>query len=208
MPLVAFFQKKPWNSLKQWNFLLHLGFEGKLSKILYDMSMKMMIRDNFVHGDLHGGNILYSMSDDHVTVLDAGIATSLDKRTFAPFGNSAETRHFFRFSCLELSLNHIGPWQTRSSRRFLARSLFGSNWYGGRVSAAIQRSRIGFMSAVWRVIQSARQSGWHLEWLQGRKRISSKHSIPFHFSLFSVPSKFCPGGQYKTVEIGHPSHHG
>ena len=46
----------------------------------------MMVRDNFVHGDLHGGNILYSMSDDHVTVLDCGIATSLDKRTFAPFG--------------------------------------------------------------------------------------------------------------------------
>lgn len=60
--------------------------QGKLSKILYDMSMKMMVRDNFVHGDLHGGNILYSMSDDHVTVLDCGIATSLDKRTFAPFG--------------------------------------------------------------------------------------------------------------------------
>lgn len=97
MPLVAFFQKKPRNSLKLWNFLLHLEFEGKLSKILYDMSMKMMIRDNFVHGDLHGGNILYSMSDDHVTVLDAGIATSLDKRTFAPFGNSAETRRFSPF---------------------------------------------------------------------------------------------------------------
>ena len=60
--------------------------QAKLSKILYDMSMKMMVRDNFVHGDLHGGNILYSMSDDHVTVLDAGIATSLDQRTFAPFG--------------------------------------------------------------------------------------------------------------------------
>lgn len=77
---------------------------------------------------------------------------------------------FLRFSCLELSLNHIRPWQARSSRCFLARSLFGSNWYGGRVSAAIQRSRIGFMSAVWRGIQSARQSGWHLEWLQGTKR--------------------------------------
>eukprot|EP00439_Symbiodinium_sp_Y106_P082930 s629_g22.t1 len=60
--------------------------QGDLSKILYDMSMKMMIRDNFVHGDLHGGNILYSTNDDHVTVLDAGIATSLDKRTVAPFG--------------------------------------------------------------------------------------------------------------------------
>ncbi|CAJ1379197.1 unnamed protein product [Effrenium voratum] len=60
--------------------------QGRLSNILYDMSMKMMVRDNFVHGDLHGGNILYSMHGDHVTVLDAGIATSLDKRTFAPFG--------------------------------------------------------------------------------------------------------------------------
>ncbi|CAE7252314.1 unnamed protein product [Symbiodinium sp. CCMP2456] len=60
--------------------------QGDLSRILYDMSMKMMIRDNFVHGDLHGGNILYSTNDDHVTVLDAGIATSLDKRTVAPFG--------------------------------------------------------------------------------------------------------------------------
>ena len=67
-----------------------MEFPGKLSKILYDMSMKMMVRDNFVHGDLHGGNILYSMSDDHVTVLDCGIATSLDKRTFVPFGASEQ----------------------------------------------------------------------------------------------------------------------
>lgn len=61
--------------------------QGKLCSILYDMSMKMMVRDNFVHGDLHGGNILYSEADDHVTVLDAGIATELDKKTFAPFGS-------------------------------------------------------------------------------------------------------------------------
>lgn len=59
--------------------------QGKLCNILYDMNMKMMVRDNFVHGDLHGGNILYSEEDNHVTVLDAGIATSLDKQTFAPF---------------------------------------------------------------------------------------------------------------------------
>jgi len=61
--------------------------QGKLCGLLYDMSMKMMVRDNFVHGDLHGGNILYSENDDHVTVLDAGIATSLEKNTVAPFGN-------------------------------------------------------------------------------------------------------------------------
>jgi len=60
--------------------------QTSLCSILYDMSMKMMVRDNFVHGDLHGGNILYSEAHDHVTVLDAGIATSLDRQTFAPFG--------------------------------------------------------------------------------------------------------------------------
>mmetsp|Transcript_45711 Transcript_45711/g.138592 ORF Transcript_45711/g.138592 Transcript_45711/m.138592 type:complete len:437 (-) Transcript_45711:457-1767(-) len=59
--------------------------QGQLCGLLYDMSMKMMVRDNFVHGDLHGGNILYSEKDRHVTVLDAGIATSLDKQTVAPF---------------------------------------------------------------------------------------------------------------------------
>lgn len=62
------------------------ALQVKLCNILYDMSMKMMVRDNFVHADLHGGNILYSENDNHVTVLDAGIATSLDKKTFAPFG--------------------------------------------------------------------------------------------------------------------------
>jgi len=60
-------------------------FQASLCGILYDMSMKMMVRDNFVHGDLHGGNILYSEKDKHVTVLDAGIATSLDRDTFKPF---------------------------------------------------------------------------------------------------------------------------
>eukprot|EP00928_Gymnodinium_smaydae_P081441 TRINITY_DN64968_c0_g1_i1.p1 TRINITY_DN64968_c0_g1~~TRINITY_DN64968_c0_g1_i1.p1 ORF type:complete len:599 (+),score=132.25 TRINITY_DN64968_c0_g1_i1:78-1799(+) len=58
----------------------------KLSRILYDMSMKMMVRDNFVHGDLHGGNILYSENNCHVTILDAGIATQLQQSTYAPFG--------------------------------------------------------------------------------------------------------------------------
>lgn len=59
--------------------------QKRLCGTLYDMSMKMMVRDNFVHGDLHGGNILYMEGDDHVTVLDAGIATSLDRKTFSPF---------------------------------------------------------------------------------------------------------------------------
>jgi len=60
--------------------------QTRLSRILYDMYMNMMVRDNFVHGDLHGGNILFSENDNYVTVLDAGIATSLDKTTILPFG--------------------------------------------------------------------------------------------------------------------------
>lgn len=60
--------------------------QKKLSGILYDMSMNMMVRDNFVHGDLHGGNILYSEDDNHVTVIDAGIATSLQRRSTKDFG--------------------------------------------------------------------------------------------------------------------------
>ena len=75
----------------------------------------MMIRDNFVHGDLHGGNILYSMSDDHVTVLDAGIATSLDKRTFAPFGNVAESRCFSPFFLRRVVSKHSKPLRPLSS---------------------------------------------------------------------------------------------
>merc|ERR1712072_815184 len=77
--------------------------QGKLCSLLYDMSMKMMVRDNFVHGDLHGGNILYSEADDHVTVLDAGIATTLDEKTVKPFGKflyalcSGDTKELVRY---------------------------------------------------------------------------------------------------------------
>lgn len=59
--------------------------QGDLCAILYDIYMKMLVRDNFVHGDLHGGNVLYSEKHKHVTVLDAGIATSLDIETKMPF---------------------------------------------------------------------------------------------------------------------------
>lgn len=60
--------------------------QRKLCSRLYDMNMKMMVRDNFLHADLHGGNILYSEKDDVITVIDAGMATSLDQKTVAAFG--------------------------------------------------------------------------------------------------------------------------
>ncbi|CAE8591345.1 unnamed protein product [Polarella glacialis] len=95
--------------------------QKKLCSILYDMSMKMMVRDNFVHGDLHGGNILYSEADNHVTVIDAGIATSLDPKTIAPFGRflhalcSGQTdgivKYLQRFNVAKIPAN-IGEFRT------------------------------------------------------------------------------------------------
>jgi predicted unusual protein kinase regulating ubiquinone biosynthesis (AarF/ABC1/UbiB family) len=49
----------------------------KLARILFDMNVKMFLRDNYVHGDLHAGNLIFSMEDGRVTVIDAGLITSL-----------------------------------------------------------------------------------------------------------------------------------
>lgn len=54
----------------------------RLAGIVHEMCMKMFLRDNFMHGDLHGGNILISQ-DGSLTVLDTGIITSV-KPDFAP----------------------------------------------------------------------------------------------------------------------------
>jgi hypothetical protein len=44
---------------------------------LFDINIKMFLRDNFVHGDLHAGNLLYDAASHRITVLDAGLTTSL-----------------------------------------------------------------------------------------------------------------------------------
>eukprot|EP00277_Geminigera_cryophila_P010000 CAMPEP_0179407794 /NCGR_PEP_ID=MMETSP0799-20121207/1720_1 /TAXON_ID=46947 /ORGANISM="Geminigera cryophila, Strain CCMP2564" /LENGTH=196 /DNA_ID=CAMNT_0021179153 /DNA_START=30 /DNA_END=617 /DNA_ORIENTATION=- len=52
------------------------------------MTIKMYLRDNYIHGDLHGGNLLYSTDplDERVFVLDAGLTTALERDWAAPFG--------------------------------------------------------------------------------------------------------------------------
>eukprot|EP00929_Paragymnodinium_shiwhaense_P084446 TRINITY_DN45149_c0_g1_i1.p1 TRINITY_DN45149_c0_g1~~TRINITY_DN45149_c0_g1_i1.p1 ORF type:complete len:652 (-),score=160.22 TRINITY_DN45149_c0_g1_i1:238-2163(-) len=50
-----------------------------LAKTVFDMQMKMILRDNHAHGDLHGGNVMYNQNTNTITVLDAGMATSLDE---------------------------------------------------------------------------------------------------------------------------------
>eukprot|EP00944_MAST-04C_sp_MAST-4C-sp1_P012315 g12315.t1 len=69
------------------------GLESKkeLANRVFDINMKMFLRDNFVHGDMHGGNLLYSQDKEGnnvLTVLDAGLTVSLDSqvaRSFSQF---------------------------------------------------------------------------------------------------------------------------
>lgn len=60
----------------------------KLAAAIFDMTIKMYLRDNYIHGDLHGGNLLYSTdpSDNRVFVLDAGLTTALERDWASPFG--------------------------------------------------------------------------------------------------------------------------
>merc|ERR1712178_601556 len=39
--------------------------------------MKMFLRDNLMHGDLHGGNVMYNVESNEMTVIDAGITCTL-----------------------------------------------------------------------------------------------------------------------------------
>ena len=52
---------------------------------LYIHSLKMVFRHNFVHCDLHPGNILVSEEKDDLIILDPGLTASLtpkDQRNF------------------------------------------------------------------------------------------------------------------------------
>lgn len=59
----------------------------QLARILFDMNVKMFLRDNYVHGDLHAGNLICSLEDGRVTVIDAGLITSLKPDASSPFGD-------------------------------------------------------------------------------------------------------------------------
>ena len=48
-------------------------------EVIFDMNMKMFLRDNFIHGDLHAGNLLYDEMTDTITVLDAGLISQVSR---------------------------------------------------------------------------------------------------------------------------------
>jgi predicted unusual protein kinase regulating ubiquinone biosynthesis (AarF/ABC1/UbiB family) len=55
------------------------GNKKDMARRMFDMNMKMFLRDNFVHGDLHGGNLLVDTENKMFTVLDAGLTATLKK---------------------------------------------------------------------------------------------------------------------------------
>jgi predicted unusual protein kinase regulating ubiquinone biosynthesis (AarF/ABC1/UbiB family) len=54
-----------------------LETKKQLATIVFDMNMKMFLRDNFIHGDLHAGNLLFDEQSGALTVLDAGLISQI-----------------------------------------------------------------------------------------------------------------------------------
>jgi aarF domain-containing kinase len=57
-----------------------------LASTLFDMSIKMFLRDNLVHGDLHAGNVMFDVEGGTCTVIDGGMTTSLAPSVKQDFG--------------------------------------------------------------------------------------------------------------------------
>lgn len=57
-----------------------------LASTIFDMSIKMFLRDNLVHGDLHAGNVMFDAVGDTCTVIDGGMTTSLAPSVKRDFG--------------------------------------------------------------------------------------------------------------------------
>ena len=55
---------------------------------IFDITLKMFLRDNFVHSDMHAGNAIYDEKRDLITLIDAGMATELPQDVLWKFGIS------------------------------------------------------------------------------------------------------------------------
>jgi aarF domain-containing kinase len=63
--------------------------KSSMAITVFDAAMKMFLRDNLIHGDLHGGNVMYDAFNNKMTFIDVGIACTLE--------GEAGTEDFVRF---------------------------------------------------------------------------------------------------------------
>eukprot|EP00038_Savillea_parva_P027254 m.58482 g.58482 ORF g.58482 m.58482 type:complete len:637 (-) comp7825_c0_seq1:3466-5376(-) len=59
----------------------------KLANTILEVTIKMFLRDNFIHGDLHAGNLLWDEESRILTVMDAGLVTHLPGDVWNEFGD-------------------------------------------------------------------------------------------------------------------------
>lgn len=59
----------------------------QLAALLFDINAKMFLRDNMAHADMHAGNLIFSMQDGRVTLIDAGLASTLGPDAYNAFGD-------------------------------------------------------------------------------------------------------------------------
>jgi predicted unusual protein kinase regulating ubiquinone biosynthesis (AarF/ABC1/UbiB family) len=45
----------------------------------------MFLRDNLIHGDLHGGNVMYNSKNDIVGIVDGGLVTGVEREVRADY---------------------------------------------------------------------------------------------------------------------------
>jgi len=57
-----------------------------LARTVFSMNMKMFLRDNLIHSDMHAGNLLFSTETAELTILDAGQTASLRPDVAPKFG--------------------------------------------------------------------------------------------------------------------------
>lgn len=58
----------------------------RLARQVMDLAMKMFLRDNYIHGDMHAGNLLYSPQQNLLSVLDTGLTAEVPPQSADAFG--------------------------------------------------------------------------------------------------------------------------
>ena len=58
----------------------HRKHKREIARKVYDVVMKMFLRDNCIHGDVHAGNVLFCAQTGQITVIDAGVVCQVEEQ--------------------------------------------------------------------------------------------------------------------------------